>query len=196
MLGGRVGDDPGSITNDDSLAAKPYLHSPRLNNPDSISFVLEAKDRGNALFKVTQYANALSEYNAAISYFAPETISTPSRSSSLLRSHSNSSNTLGKSANSLPEARSQDAEDVETAHITLLTSLLSNRAACYLHLFEYGKALYDAYGVIKYRPDWIKGYYRKGEALLGLRRFTAAIEAFTKALEFVSLVEMNSFVHM
>ncbi|XBH82530.1 hypothetical protein VPH35_071160 [Triticum aestivum] len=47
-------------------------------------------------------------------------------------------------------------------------TLYSNRSLCYLQMTEGDKALRDANTCIKLRPEWIKGYYRKGAALMSL----------------------------
>eukprot|EP01087_Luapelamoeba_hula_P023142 TRINITY_DN845_c0_g1_i1.p1 TRINITY_DN845_c0_g1~~TRINITY_DN845_c0_g1_i1.p1 ORF type:complete len:1213 (+),score=235.00 TRINITY_DN845_c0_g1_i1:88-3639(+) len=56
--------------------------------------------------------------------------------------------------------------------------LLSNRAAA--HLLTGGKeadALADAKQAIKLSPDWVKGYYRKGQALMALQQYSKALKA-------------------
>ena len=47
--------------------------------------------------------------------------------------------------------------------------LYSNRSFCLLQIGEATKALSDAYSCIKVRPEWVKGYYRKGAALMSLK---------------------------
>ena len=46
--------------------------------------------------------------------------------------------------------------------------LMSNRSHAYYKLGDYEAALEDADRAIKARPDWGKGYFRKGKALLAL----------------------------
>ena len=48
-------------------------------------------------------------------------------------------------------------------------TLYANRSLCYLQMTEAGKALRDANTCIKLRPEWLKGYYRKGAALMSLK---------------------------
>lgn len=48
-------------------------------------------------------------------------------------------------------------------------TLYSNRSLCYLKIGEAQKALLDAETCINNRPDWVKGYYRKGAALMLLK---------------------------
>lgn len=48
-------------------------------------------------------------------------------------------------------------------------TLYSNRSLCLLRIGEATKALSDASTCIKTRPEWLKGYYRKGAALMSLK---------------------------
>jgi len=61
--------------------------------------------------------------------------------------------------------------------------LYSNRSACYCGLRQYDDALADASKCIEAKPDWGKGYGRKGAALHGLGRFDQAIAAYEKGLD-------------
>ncbi|XP_059144291.1 LON peptidase N-terminal domain and RING finger protein 3-like [Physella acuta] len=60
--------------------------------------------------------------------------------------------------------------------------LLSNRSHAYSSLDRYEEALRDAEAVIKIRPDWPKGYFRKGCALFGLACYEEAAVAFLQCL--------------
>lgn len=61
--------------------------------------------------------------------------------------------------------------------------IYSNRAACYQKLAEFKMAFDDADQCIKRDPKFIKGYIRKGMALLAMKKSTDAAEAFQAALE-------------
>lgn len=61
--------------------------------------------------------------------------------------------------------------------------LYSNRSAAHAQLSNWNNALEDAEGAIQSKPDWPKGYSRKGLALLKLHRYESAISAYEKALE-------------
>ena len=65
--------------------------------------------------------------------------------------------------------------------LQLLSQLLSNRASCFIKLAEYQKALEDSQSITVLRPNWVKGYYRKGESLFGLRMFQEALESYLMA---------------
>lgn len=58
-----------------------------------------------------------------------------------------------------------------------------NRSFCYERLEEFDKALADANRAIGIAPDWPKGYFRKGKALVGLKNYTHAEDAFTHVLK-------------
>jgi len=62
--------------------------------------------------------------------------------------------------------------------------LMSNRSHAYYKLGDYEAALEDADRAIKARPDWGKGYFRKGKALLALDRPGEALLTFFQCLVF------------
>jgi len=61
--------------------------------------------------------------------------------------------------------------------------LYSNRAACYQKLAEPHLALKDCDECIRLEPSFVKGYIRKGFALLAMRDTSKAKTSFEKALE-------------
>uniref|UniRef100_A0A7S1NNF9 STI1 domain-containing protein n=1 Tax=Eutreptiella gymnastica TaxID=73025 RepID=A0A7S1NNF9_9EUGL len=61
--------------------------------------------------------------------------------------------------------------------------LYSNRSAAYCADEKYAKALADAIKVTEIKPDWAKGWSRKGAALHGKGDYDGAIEAYAKGLE-------------
>ncbi|RUP47423.1 hypothetical protein BC936DRAFT_145748 [Jimgerdemannia flammicorona] len=65
-----------------------------------------------------------------------------------------------------------------------LAPVLSNRAAAYTGLKLYVEALVDADIVTKLRKDWSKGWFRKGKALIGMKRLDEAVAAFEEGLEY------------
>uniref|UniRef100_A0A0D9VXF5 Uncharacterized protein n=1 Tax=Leersia perrieri TaxID=77586 RepID=A0A0D9VXF5_9ORYZ len=62
-------------------------------------------------------------------------------------------------------------------------TLYSNRSLCYLQIGEAQKALLDAQRCVELRPDWVKGHYREGGALMLLKEHKKAFEAFLNALK-------------
>uniref|UniRef100_A0A8C9VXI7 Si:dkey-33c12.4 n=1 Tax=Scleropages formosus TaxID=113540 RepID=A0A8C9VXI7_SCLFO len=58
-----------------------------------------------------------------------------------------------------------------------------NRSFCYEKLQQYEKALNDADITLAMCPGWIKGYYRRGRALAGLKRYCEATLAFREVLK-------------
>ncbi|XP_039630504.1 uncharacterized protein zgc:123010 isoform X1 [Polypterus senegalus] len=58
-----------------------------------------------------------------------------------------------------------------------------NRSYCYHCLGQYDSALSDAEKSIQLAPTWPKGYFRKGRALLDLKRYSEAVAAFEMVLE-------------
>ncbi|KAG5328966.1 HSOP3 protein, partial [Acromyrmex heyeri] len=61
-------------------------------------------------------------------------------------------------------------------------SLYSNRSFTFLMLEQYRDALNDALITIRLKPDWSKGYFRKGEVELKLSSYNEALESYNKAL--------------
>jgi glyoxylase-like metal-dependent hydrolase (beta-lactamase superfamily II) len=80
-----------------------------------------------------------------------------------------------------PHTASVDAPGEDL--MQLLTSLLSNRSVAYLGSNKYVESYQDADEVVRLRPDWIKGYFRRAEALLALRRYEEALTDFETALQ-------------
>ncbi|PSN53115.1 hypothetical protein C0J52_10575 [Blattella germanica] len=58
-----------------------------------------------------------------------------------------------------------------------------NRSFCYCQLGQYAKALKDADKAVKFAPQSPKGYYRRGEALRGLKQYKQAEEAFERVVQ-------------
>lgn len=61
--------------------------------------------------------------------------------------------------------------------------IYSNRSACYQKLAEFKMAHDDADECIKRDPSFVKGYIRKGMALLAMKKSSDAATAFRSALE-------------
>ena len=61
--------------------------------------------------------------------------------------------------------------------------LYSNRAACFMKLMEFQRALEDCDACIKRDPKFIKGYIRKGAALAAKREWSLAERAYQDALQ-------------
>lgn len=62
--------------------------------------------------------------------------------------------------------------------------LYSNRSAAYAKAGKYELALGDAEKTVEIKPDWSKGYSRKGSALAYLGRYDDAIAAYGEGLKF------------
>ncbi|XP_076624939.1 stress-induced-phosphoprotein 1-like [Colletes latitarsis] len=61
-------------------------------------------------------------------------------------------------------------------------SLYSNRSFAFLKLQQYHFAMEDALMTIHLKPDWTKGYFRKGEIESQTFRFSEALQSYNKAL--------------
>ncbi|XP_045926524.1 tetratricopeptide repeat protein 31 isoform X2 [Micropterus dolomieu] len=58
-----------------------------------------------------------------------------------------------------------------------------NRSYCYYCLEQYPQALADAERSIQQAPDWPKGHFRKGSALMGMKRYSEAERAMEQVLK-------------
>ncbi|XP_029382366.1 hsp70-Hsp90 organizing protein 1-like isoform X2 [Echeneis naucrates] len=61
--------------------------------------------------------------------------------------------------------------------------LFGNRSFCFERMQEYEKALIDAELCLNMCPVWVKGLFRKGRALAGLKRYEEAAQAFREVLK-------------
>ncbi|XP_054457324.1 uncharacterized protein LOC129093349 [Anoplopoma fimbria] len=61
--------------------------------------------------------------------------------------------------------------------------LFGNRSFCFEKMQEYDKALTDAELSLSMWPGWVKGLYRRGRALAGLKRYEEAAQAFREVLK-------------
>ncbi|XP_035170354.1 tetratricopeptide repeat protein 31-like isoform X2 [Oxyura jamaicensis] len=60
--------------------------------------------------------------------------------------------------------------------------LFGNRSYCYEKLQQYEEALRDALMSLSLQPNWPKGFFRKGKALRGLKRYAEAVRTFEELL--------------
>ncbi|XP_062430460.1 tetratricopeptide repeat protein 31 [Rhea pennata] len=60
--------------------------------------------------------------------------------------------------------------------------LFGNRSYCYEKLQQYEEALRDAQLSLSLQPKWPKGFFRKGKALRGLKRYAEAVSTFEELL--------------
>ncbi|XP_066853061.1 tetratricopeptide repeat protein 31 isoform X2 [Anser cygnoides] len=60
--------------------------------------------------------------------------------------------------------------------------LFGNRSYCYEKLQQYEEALRDAQMSLSLQPNWPKGFFRKGKALRGLKRYAEAVRTFEELL--------------
>ena len=61
--------------------------------------------------------------------------------------------------------------------------LYSNRSAAYLSIGKGKEALDDAEKCTNLKPDWIKGWGRKGAALHMLKKYDDSVESFNEGLK-------------
>lgn len=61
--------------------------------------------------------------------------------------------------------------------------LFANRSMCFLSMGKNDEALSDAEQSVHYDPSYAKGYFRKGSALVALKNYSSATEAFQRGLD-------------
>uniref|UniRef100_H3CYW9 Uncharacterized protein n=1 Tax=Tetraodon nigroviridis TaxID=99883 RepID=H3CYW9_TETNG len=61
--------------------------------------------------------------------------------------------------------------------------LFGNRSLCYERMQQYEKALRDADLALSLEPGWIKGLFRKGKALCGLKRYYQASLVYLEVMD-------------
>ncbi|GMF44857.1 unnamed protein product [Phytophthora fragariaefolia] len=92
----------------------------------------------------------------------------------------------GKGNAALSAGNAREAVECYTKAIELDPSdhvFYSNRSAAYLSLDDASLALADAERCIQTKPDWAKGFSRKGAALHALRRYDEAAAAYSEGLK-------------
>lgn len=70
----------------------------------------------------------------------------------------------------------------ESSSKDFLKVLYSNRSAAYLKMSRITESLKDANKCIELDVNWVKGYTRKGDALLASKQYTEAYNAYNSAL--------------
>jgi tetratricopeptide (TPR) repeat protein len=89
----------------------------------------------------------------------------------------------------LSARRYSEAADLYSKAIALEPSeatYFSNRAAAYAALEEWQQSLDDSYEVVTLRPEWAKGWVRRGGAFMGLKKHEEARKAYLKASQLES----------
>ncbi|KAI8800123.1 beta-lactamase-like protein [Cladochytrium replicatum] len=82
-----------------------------------------------------------------------------------------------------PGRKTENSDQTDEDPTILLATLLSNRAASLISLRKFEEALEDAEQVVMVRPEWVKGHFRRGDALMGLGRNKEALASFEEALK-------------
>jgi len=59
----------------------------------------------------------------------------------------------------------------------------TNRATAYAGMEEWEKCLADSNKAISIKDDWVKGHFRKGQALVGLKRYEEGLVSYKRAVE-------------
>lgn len=62
-------------------------------------------------------------------------------------------------------------------------AIYSNRAASFTGLAKYQEAVADGDNCIRVRPNWLKGYFRKGAALEAMNKLDDALKAYDDSLK-------------
>ncbi|XP_041645755.1 tetratricopeptide repeat protein 31 isoform X2 [Cheilinus undulatus] len=110
------------------------------------------------------------------------------------RRESNGTDTMNKKSASLTEKGIKLVQEGQYSQaVSMFTEAIKcdpkdnrffgNRSYCYFCLEQYPQALADAERSIQLAPDWPKGYFRKGSALMGMKRYSEAEKAMEQVLK-------------
>ncbi|XP_023261566.1 stress-induced-phosphoprotein 1-like isoform X2 [Seriola lalandi dorsalis] len=110
------------------------------------------------------------------------------------RRETNGTDTIMKKSASLTEKGIKLVQEGQYAQaVTMFTEAIKidpkdnrffgNRSYCYYCLEQYPQALADAERSIQLAPDWPKGHFRKGSALMGMKRYSEAEKAMEQVLK-------------
>eukprot|EP00039_Didymoeca_costata_P013945 m.218691 g.218691 ORF g.218691 m.218691 type:complete len:333 (-) comp15905_c1_seq5:115-1113(-) len=88
-------------------------------------------------------------------------------------------------ASQFPEAIKEYTEALERNpdDANFCSRVYSNRSACYTKMMEIPHSLKDAEKCIELDPKFIKGYLRKGNCLIAMKKYSEAITAFQEGLK-------------
>ncbi|XP_034408450.1 hsp70-Hsp90 organizing protein 1 [Cyclopterus lumpus] len=111
------------------------------------------------------------------------------------RRETNGTDTMTKKSASLTEKGITLVQEGQYAHAASMFTeaikcdpkdyrFFGNRSYCYYCLEQYPQALADAERSIQLSPDWPKGHFRKGSALMGMKRYSEAEKAMEQVLKF------------
>ncbi|EMS51785.1 Protein STIP1-like protein [Triticum urartu] len=151
----------------------------------------------DALACLLRYLNAVLEWHGGCSTSSqvpPLTATTPS--SSLISQYAVPLCSRAPLTHATRALRSVPSSPLEEAHNGLRNpgsqaieldptdaTLYSNRSLCHMQMTEVDMALLDANTCIELRPEWLKGYYRKGVALMFLKEYKEACDVFMAGLK-------------
>ncbi|XP_070772607.1 tetratricopeptide repeat protein 31 [Enoplosus armatus] len=111
-----------------------------------------------------------------------------------VRRETNGTDTMTKKSASLTEKGIKLVQEGQYAQaVSMFTEAIKcdpkdyrffgNRSYCYYCLEQYPQALADAERSIQLAPDWPKGHFRKGSALMGMKRYSEAEKAMEQVLK-------------
>lgn len=111
------------------------------------------------------------------------------------RRETNGTDTMTKKSASLTEKGIKLVQEGQYAHAASMFTeaikcdpkdyrFFGNRSYCYYCLEQYPQALVDAERSIQLAPDWPKGHFRRGSALMGMKRYSEAEKAMEQVLIF------------
>ncbi|XP_070834469.1 stress-induced-phosphoprotein 1 isoform X2 [Chaetodon trifascialis] len=106
----------------------------------------------------------------------------------------NGTDSMSKKSTSLTEKGIKLVQEGQYAQaVTMFTEAIKcdpkdnrffgNRSYCYYCLEQYPQALADAERSIQLAPDWPKGHFRQGSALMGMKRYSEAEKAMEQVLK-------------
>uniref|UniRef100_A0A3P8T448 Zgc:123010 n=2 Tax=Amphiprion percula TaxID=161767 RepID=A0A3P8T448_AMPPE len=176
-----------------SAASNKYVGAPVMT-PSGIRGHQKAKARSTEEEPEWDVSSAF--FANAASHIKPKGSSRKSKENkeNEARRETNGTDTMTKKSASLTEKGIKLVQEGQYAQaVSMFTEAIKcdpndyrffgNRSYCYYCLEHYPQALTDAERSIQLAPDWPKGYFRKGSALMGMKRYSEAEQAMEQVLK-------------
>jgi len=164
------------------LSEGPPLLPSEVNPPWTKLDAADLRTEGNRLFAKHDWAGAIDFYSKCIRKSLLSV--SPAKQPQPPAPRGKKKKKPGSSNHAIPNKATVKSVALVDQDTVMLA--YSNRAAAWMKLQHYEKALVDAEEALKLDPSHLKSIYRKGRALHALERYEQACKSFSEALGLVS----------